>query len=230
MTENLRAEIQNLYETFSGYTLNKGMEACPCCVTEAHKEVLYSKPLKQLSAGELSLYYMKAMTTWGEVDDFKHFLPRFFELMATNESSLEVFILFDKLEYGNWSTWGLSEREAIKSFLVACWVDSTISDFHFLGNELLYFGKALGSFQPLLDNWKISIPNWTFRNFVHFIFDNYQSNKIGKHIDEKDYHILGKWLAGRSAIIEQGFYYYEKTDPDFAQKISYCYDIVLRIA
>jgi len=229
MTENLKTAIQNLYKTFSAYTLNRGMPGCPCCVNEARQEVLYSKPLKQLSGQELSHYYLKAMTTWGGVNDFKHFLPRFFEILATDKETLQVFIIFEHLDYANWDTWNLDEREPIKSFLIAWWEDSTLSEFYFNGEEFLYFGSAIGSFQPLLDNWNISIDNPTFKNLIHFIFGEFQQYKIGKGIDEEAFYLLRNWLAGHASIIEKGFYYYEKSDPAFAQTISFCYDIVTKM-
>jgi hypothetical protein len=228
MTENLKIEIQNLYDAFSSYPLRRGMEGCPCCVRESDKRLLYSKPLRELSYDELSHYYLKAMTTWGDVNDFKHFVPRFFELLATGTTLLDAFIIFDQLEYGGWDGWSLAEREAVKSFIIAWWESSTLSDWRFDGSDFVHFAKALGGIQPLLDNWKVAVDDDTFRNLINFIFDEYQMFSIGKGINEENYKILKDWVVGQAAVIEQGFYFYEKNDPDFAQKISYCYDIALR--
>jgi hypothetical protein len=41
------------------------------------------------------------MTTWGNVDDFKHFLPRILELCIDHDLGIHPFGIFGKLKYGN---------------------------------------------------------------------------------------------------------------------------------
>ena len=85
MTDELKESIENLYSTFSIYPLNSKMEGCPCCVSDADKEKIHSKQLRELEEEDLSRYVFKAMTTWGDTDDFKHYLPRIFELLSTTD-------------------------------------------------------------------------------------------------------------------------------------------------
>ena len=189
---------------------------------------LLSKPLRELAADDLSKYYWKAMTTWGAVDDFKHFLPRFFELIVTDNITFDAFMIFDRLEYGKWETWSLTEIESIKSVIEAWWINSTLLNCQFDGGNFGFFLRALGSVEPLINNWDVSVDTNSFRNLIYFVFDNFQLYKIGKNIDEKHFKVLSNWIAAQAPTMEQGFYYYEKTEPDFAQTISYCYDIALR--
>lgn len=77
--------IEALYRAFSNYPLHKHVEGCPCCIAESDKMLLESKPLRQLSSSDLSRYSFKAMTTWGDKNDFRHFLPRIFELVVSEE-------------------------------------------------------------------------------------------------------------------------------------------------
>jgi hypothetical protein len=77
----LAEAIENLYRAFARYSLRKHVEGCPCCVRERDKRALESKPLRQLASSDLGRYAFKAMTTWGNQDDFRHFLPRIFELL-----------------------------------------------------------------------------------------------------------------------------------------------------
>ena len=79
----LEIAVEKLYKVFSRYSLRRHVEGCPCCVHEEDKRALESKPLQNLSAAELGRYSFKAMTTWGDKDDFRHFLPRIFELMVS---------------------------------------------------------------------------------------------------------------------------------------------------
>jgi len=54
------------------------MEGCPCCVSNEDKEKLHTKELRLLEESDISRYAFRALTTWGDIDDFKHYLPRIF--------------------------------------------------------------------------------------------------------------------------------------------------------
>jgi hypothetical protein len=61
------------------------------------------------------------MTTWGDVNHFKHFLPRVFELVW--ELGVDLSTIFGKLEYASWRTWPVAEQAAVRQFLRAFWID-----------------------------------------------------------------------------------------------------------
>ena len=118
----LQAAIENLYVAFSSYKLRAPVEGCDCCVKKDDKKRLAAKPLRQLQEDDLSRYAFKAMTTWGDEYDFKHFLPRILELLATGCSlTFGADILPNKLGYAEWRTWPDNENKAIHSFLLALW-------------------------------------------------------------------------------------------------------------
>src|SRR2546430_7623713 len=94
------------------------MTVCDCgCVTGDDLLRIASKPLRKLIAGDLERYAFKAITTWGEVHDFKHFLPRLLELAAeageVGHTAPET--LLHKLAFGQWRTWPRPEVEAIET-------------------------------------------------------------------------------------------------------------------
>lgn len=48
---------------------------------------------------------MDAVYTWGTADDFKHFLPRLFELLVTDSDAfVDTAAVFAKLNYESWSS------------------------------------------------------------------------------------------------------------------------------
>ena len=67
------------------------------------KSTLHSKQLRELEDEDLARYAFKAMTTWGDVNDYKHYLPRIFELSAKRELLVDTFVTLGKLEYGKWT-------------------------------------------------------------------------------------------------------------------------------
>jgi hypothetical protein len=68
--------IENLYAAFRTYPLRPVVEFCPHCVTAAEEARLHGAPLRQLDRCALRRYAGRAITTWGTVNDLKHFLPR----------------------------------------------------------------------------------------------------------------------------------------------------------
>jgi len=81
-TPKLNDAIETLYEAFRNYELRSTTDSCSCCHSPEDELRLQSKPLNKLSGRALRIYAMDAIYTWGTGDDFKHFIPRLFELLA----------------------------------------------------------------------------------------------------------------------------------------------------
>ena len=145
------------------------MDSCPCCVDDTHKQQLSAAPLRELTEEQLDTYTWKAMTTWGEVDDFKHFLPRIFELMAMSDFTADLTIL-NKLHYAKWDKWDVQEKESVISFLTALWHYNTISKEYFNKELFVEAVKRSNNINLLLNNWVVSTDNTSTRNFVNFVY------------------------------------------------------------
>lgn len=121
-SQKLKDSIENLYNVFSKYRLDQIIHGSPFRNMEDINEDLHAKPLRELSPENLSYYCIKAMSTVGDVNDFKHFLPRLFELIIYYEKSLDMDrindSIIDKLVYGDWLSWEQDEIDAIRNFLV----------------------------------------------------------------------------------------------------------------
>lgn len=78
-----------------------------------------------LSAEDLSYYSFKAITTFGTSSDFKHFLPRICELIASGPypKNIEI-VLSRKLWTADFANWPEPERSAVEQFLLALWDDT----------------------------------------------------------------------------------------------------------
>ncbi len=86
-TSELRTVIESLYEIFVTYPLRADTSACACCHSAYDEQRLHTKPFRKLNADDLRQYAGDALFVWGEVDDFKHFLPRIFELEVAHGDS-----------------------------------------------------------------------------------------------------------------------------------------------
>src|SRR5262249_30195026 len=118
-----------LYSTFASYPLKRVIAGCPHCVSRADSYALHARALDTLTAEDVRRYATKAMTTFGDAQDFKHFLPRLLELLAheveaggaEEDIGFSEEILGGKLALAGYAGWPAVEREAVERFLDAIW-------------------------------------------------------------------------------------------------------------
>ncbi len=224
MTEELKIAIENLYDTFSIYPFKSTMEGCPCCVSDIDKEKINSKELRDLNEEDLSKYAFKAMTTWGDIDDFKHYLPRIFELLTTTDFIVDTFVVLGKLQYGKWRQWADKEKQAITHFLFAWWGDQTKHKSYFDKEAFTEIYKLTGDIEQLLNRWTVSIKDNSFLNFIDLVY-NYYNDLTGKktefrELDNASIEKLIEWIKGNSKNLETGFFHFADKDSELAEKIS----------
>jgi hypothetical protein len=224
VTEELKISIERLYSTFARYPFRSTIEGCPCCVSNEDKEKLHTKQLRLLEEDDISRYAFKAMTTWGDTDDFKHYLPRIFELLSTTDFIVDTFVVLGKLKYGNWTNWEKDEQEAVRDFLFAWWTDLLKSKSYFDKEAFVEIYKLIGEVDPLLARWPITFDDNSFKNYIDLLHDYYSDLKNKRHVfkevDKNATDKLLQWLTENREIIERGFFHYEPLDKDFAEKIS----------
>jgi len=234
-TKSLPQAIEDLYQAFSKYSLGSNMVGCPCCVSHTDKSSLHSKPLRLLQEEDISRYVFKAMTTWGDSEDFRHFLPRIFELLSTNMFIVDTEVVLGKLHYAGWLHWPVSEIQAIRTFALSWFVDTAMHGSYPITREaFIEIYGLLPDIQPLLNAWQISLSDSSFNSFIAFIHKDFYSlttnKKKQKALAEPDKQLFIQWVAAKKTIMEEGFFKFEKTDPDFAQRISDTLYMLERIA
>lgn len=156
----LREAIDSLYSVFAGYPLRSDTGACPCCHEPRDEPRLHARPLRDLSAGDLQSYGHSALLTWGTAEDFKHFLPRLFEILA-DTSDLEWVdapIIFAKLRHADWRDWPDSERRPVECYIATLWQWLlTDADCHRSAEGLLCaIAHAVDDLAPFLTGWRDS--------------------------------------------------------------------------
>ena len=77
---------------------------------------------------------MDAIYPWGTGDDFKHFLPRLFELMVTEgDDFVDAASIIGRLNYESasstrWRSWPHEEQRAISEYIRTVWEAVVDSD------------------------------------------------------------------------------------------------------
>ena len=159
--DNLSAAIKTLYRVFEKYPLALKMDGSPYTIEEGDDRVFHRVALWNLTSEDLQKFAYRALTTWGTEDDFKHFLPRLLELMATDEEWLPNHeMMGGKLHYAEWLSWPEDEVSAIRSFLQAWWIDALskpVQKFDScdnLGPILGVFAQADIDLKPYIEAWR----------------------------------------------------------------------------
>jgi len=113
--------IEALYTAFAPNRIGERIHFSPLKDYGHHEQVLLATPLRELTQDNLDPYAFSAMTTFGGVEEFRHFFPRIAELVTRQGyvGALDFDPLLRKLEYGQWTTWPERERAAIKDWLAA---------------------------------------------------------------------------------------------------------------
>ncbi|WP_027341474.1 hypothetical protein [Hamadaea tsunoensis] len=96
------------------------IDGCSCCTAPSDHADVHAAPLRELNVDQLQYFVVSAVFTWGTVEDFKHFLPRMFELTATDGFVIPATeTLYGRLAYAEFATWPPAEQEAVRVFSLA---------------------------------------------------------------------------------------------------------------
>lgn len=146
----VQSEIEDVYRVFASYPRPARVEGCQHCVTEKDHEDLLGAPLRQLDAERLRRFSHKALNTWGDVDDLRHFLPRLLELALRGDGDLHG--LFAKLRQAGWTDWPEDERDALRACLSVWWEDG-LSSGERPDVPLETLAEAGDDLGPYLESW-----------------------------------------------------------------------------
>lgn len=124
MTGDLAAAIDGLYRAFSAYQFRPDVKYCTHCHDAREVAVLAAKPLRKLDPRDISGLAFDAMTTYGDVVDYKYLLPRILELTALDLHGFAPWQHAEKLAKAEWQAWPSQEVQALKEFWTALFADS----------------------------------------------------------------------------------------------------------
>ena len=149
--------VANLYETFKGYRIGTNFGQGDTFIRPEQVAKVTARPLRELSASDLDVFALKTMTTWGSVQQFKHFLPRLFELLLDDWETFSFpEVLVEKLSYGEWKKWPAREQTAVKEFLGYFWTYQLKMPLNYdgegrIGEVLSAIFEVTGNLEPYLE-------------------------------------------------------------------------------
>ena len=130
----LRAAIEHLYATFSGYRVTDYEALCIFDFGPTEEELeSVSAPLREvpLAVVRSMEFYDPSWESWGTEAEVKHFLPRILELVADDPGILwgSAFSLFKYKLHGALTGWSEAEAAALRA-----WIEATL-DHHLAEGE-----------------------------------------------------------------------------------------------
>jgi hypothetical protein len=127
MTLPIAETVENAYRIFARYRIGKRLAVCHCpvCMTEEDEALLVATPLWAIPAPLLAEFTNSAHDTEAEgrpADELRHFLPRYFELLAAGEppDHMGLEICLRRLGHSGFrGVWPKDEVAAIDAFFDA---------------------------------------------------------------------------------------------------------------
>jgi hypothetical protein len=195
--EGLATAIEELYGVFAAYPLRPWTEPCMHCHTHEDERTVHRYPLRRLGPEDLAGFAGDALMTWGEVVDFKHFVPRIFEILATDGfpgGYPETETVVGALDRGDWQSWPRREKRSIDRFLLAWW--QTHLDAYPtrepVDTVLSAIATAAVDMAPHLDTWAQAIGTAPVLHLAAMLHDNTRHGMLRDRLSNP-------WLRDRPA-------------------------------
>jgi hypothetical protein len=170
-----RENIEKIYAVFNKYQLNGKIEKCPCgCISNEEEQKIYSTTLMNLSADDLGFYNRKAMSTWGNIENYKHFLPRIIEIYKENKTNgwIDLDTIYDKLEYAKWIEWNKEEQNLISKLIEIDWTDLVNNSDNEISLDSFESYSNFIDVNSLIQLWEFPKNKIALKNFVEFFYIN----------------------------------------------------------
>ena len=190
---SLAEAIEELYRAFAHNHRRDAIDACPHCVGREEQDTLARVPLRTLSGRQLSRYAFKAMTTWGEPEDYKHFLPRILELALAREGrvwpGMDLQLIAGKIQLAGGKSWSETERGALERVFGAVWQTVLAHDpaeSSWRADDVLP-GIALivDELSPFLETWALDRSLSAMLQLADFIDSNWADIANRNHLHRR---------------------------------------------
>lgn len=202
----LQSAIDRCYEVFASYPTPRSLEASPLREAKAIMQTLTSKPLRELSGEEIGPYSGYALTTVGNANDYRHFLPRILEEAVRNPiwMGTEPEVIAGRLILGGLLGWNAEEKGAIGPLFHRAWMRA--ADLHpsqedatpwFCGMAILRMDVV-----RVLEAWRSTPrtnPILQLANFLESEAEPLSKANAGScwaECDEYTLHLIRQWLLG----------------------------------
>lgn len=168
----LREAVEDVYRAFKDVPRGK-FEHCSCgCVRDEYRIPVTTLPMRKVDRSAMSFFAFKAMTTWGDAQALKHYLPRIIELCDPSWPGLAPTMIAKKLELAKWSTWPDRLREPVSRWIDARF-DAAAAGLCGEGaaEDTLAMAVMLGkNLNALLERWSSDASRGALQERIRYVF------------------------------------------------------------
>ena len=209
MSKKLQALVDQAYQVFANYRLIGGLQdVCAHCVDEADIQKLEKSFVKDISQDWLSAYNDSAQSEVLDITEFKHFLPRYLDLIAQLDfPSHSAELALKKLgEFNLDQDFKPEEAQLLRDFSEAFFEDclsryplGTLLD---LEDILIMFYKAKLPIEALFKIWGGTLKRESllhFKNLYESLRGGKSSNAFADDLPEYN-RILSQWIEEQKSL------------------------------
>ncbi|MBV7268809.1 hypothetical protein [Winogradskyella luteola] len=213
----IKKSTENLYSIFSKYTIEGNLRArsCDCCVSDEEIKQLLSKPMRKLTENDLYHFMTSATTTFGCINDYKHFLPRILELMQNTEV-VNDFTTFEKLNYNKWKTWDTNEINAIVNYFEALLINALDKNSKNI-NDFILLNLEYNKFEKLSD----ILTKSNSKKLIYEIVEG-EINGYFYKVDDR----LLRFYSSKKMLDKVEALFFETNDKELANRVSIAYSLL----
>ena len=194
--------VERAYDVFSKYAVNVPLDVCTvCCLTAEEELRLARTPVRGIPVELLADYTDSARPEKTRIDEVKHFLPRYLELVSqfvfpTHSAELS----FSRLSPFSKDEWSEEEQDVLCSFAIEFFTRclATYPLPEGIDTILIMLDKGGFAIEPLLDIWKTTNGLMSTLNFTDLYVEGFDFTKsrLTNAFDEdgKVSEVLAAWF------------------------------------
>jgi hypothetical protein len=202
----LQEIIRKAYEIFSKYPVTRPLDVCTdeCCMKVEDEARLASLPVRQIPLELLTQYNDSAKPEKTQIEEIKHFLPRYLELIAAfNFPTHSAELSFSRLTPFDKSEWTEPELEILENFSTEFFTHALstypIPSFNDkIDSILIMLWRGNFNVEKLLTVWEhaSSLQSLLHFNDLYFYgFSQQKRSKLSNSFGDKELaHLLVNWL------------------------------------
>lgn len=181
---NLLAAIEQSYSAFACMSRPQKLLTSPLRDGDEILQTLTSAPLRELTGEQIGPYSSYAITTVGDDRDYRHFLPRIFELAVMDPTWLGAYpaVMAGKLKMANWRTWPAEQQAAVLRFFRAGFeaaVERHPNDDHTAKDWFCGIAIIGEPVSPPIEHWRSSSSPNAALHMASFIID--EAKHLSRH-------------------------------------------------
>ncbi|MES2732348.1 MAG: hypothetical protein V4714_11380 [Bacteroidota bacterium] len=206
----LKETVEKLYEQFSTYKAVRPLDICTyCCMSIENEELLASLLVREIPKDLLAEYNDGASTAKTPIDELKHFLPRYLELISQFEfPTHSAEIALRRLTPYDETEWSEQELKLLRQFSLDyfeyCLAVYPLPEYIQIDSVIIMLWHSQFEIKDLLLLWETDKSKESilhYKDLMFYGFKQHNPSKLNNPFGGKPiYDFLRQWLDKEEVI------------------------------